>query len=245
MLRYKFIINGIVQGVGFRPTVYKIAKNLGLKGFVLNSSDGVIIEIEGANKDKFIKTLKENLPPLAKIDTIKKEILPPKNYKTFEIAYSKDTIKTTSISPDIAVCEDCLKEMFDKSNRRYLYPFINCTNCGPRYTIIENIPYDRKNTSMKKFKMCENCKKEYTNPLDRRFHAEPISCFECGPKLIIKSPSSKFQVPNNLSEIDKVKFIADKIKEGKIVAIKGLGGFHLVCDATNPEAVSELRIRKK
>ncbi|GAB6044478.1 carbamoyltransferase HypF [Caminibacter profundus] len=243
-MRIKYTINGIVQGVGFRPTVYKIAKNLGLKGFVLNSSDGVIIEIEGVNKDRFIKTLKENLPPLAKIDTIKKEILPPKNYKTFEIAYSKDTIKTTSISPDIAVCEDCLKEMFDKSNRRYLYPFINCTNCGPRYTIIENIPYDRQNTSMKKFKMCENCKKEYTNPLDRRFHAEPISCFECGPKLIIKSPSSKFQVPNNLSEIDKVKFIADKIKEGKIVAIKGLGGFHLVCDATNPEAVSELRIRK-
>jgi len=123
------------------------------------------------------------------------EILPPKNYKTFEIAYSKDTIKTTSISPDIAVCEDCLKEMFDKSNRRYLYPFINCTNCGPRYTIIENIPYDRKNTSMKKFKMCENCKKEYTNPLDRRFHAEPISCFECGPKLIISLVlSSKFQI---------------------------------------------------
>ena len=244
-MRYRYLINGIVQGVGFRPTVYKIAKELNLKGFVLNSGGGVVIEIEGENKDKFLDTLKQNLPPLAKIETIKFEKLKEKNYSSFEIRYSKNTQKTTSISPDIAVCEECLKEMFDKNNKRYLYPFINCTNCGPRYTIIKDIPYDRKNTSMKKFKMCDECYKEYTNPLNRRYHAEPISCYECGPKLIIKSPSSKFQVPSNLSDIEKIEFIAKKIKEGKIVAIKGLGGFHLVCDATQKKAVNELRKRKK
>ena len=204
-MRYRYLINGIVQGVGFRPTVYKIAKKLNLKGFVLNSGGGVVIEIEGENKDKFLDTLKQNLPPLAKIETIKFEKLKEKNYSSFEIRYSKNTQKTTSISPDIAVCEECLKEMFDKNNKRYLYPFINCTNCGPRYTIIEDIPYDRKNTSMKKFKMCDECYKEYTNPLNRRYHAEPISCYECGPKLIIKSPSSKFQVPSNIKKIKKVK----------------------------------------
>jgi len=252
-LRYRFIIEGIVQGVGFRPTVYKIAKELNLKGFVLNSGEGVIIEIEGKNKNKFIDFLKKNLPPLAKIDNINKEILPNKNYKSFEIRYSKNSTKTTFISPDIAICDECLKEMFDKNNRRYLYPFINCTNCGPRYTIIQNIPYDRKNTSMKKFKMCESCKREYENPLDRRFHAEPISCFECGPVLNLKwkmengkwKESSQVK-SSTFQEIEKIfKEIAKLLKNGKIGAIKGLGGFHLVCDATNEEIVRELRRRKK
>jgi len=245
-LRYRFVINGIVQGVGFRPTVYKLAKSLNLKGFVLNSSNGVIIEIEGENKDKFLDELLNSLPPLAKIEKIDFFELPLKNYKDFEIQYSIDNIKTTSISPDMSVCDECLKEMRDFKNRRYLYPFINCTNCGPRYTIIENIPYDRVNTSMKKFKMCENCKKEYENPLDRRFHAEPISCYDCGPKLIVKQKvkSEKFEEVVFNKEIDKIKFIADKIKEGNIVAIKGLGGFHLVCDATNEKAVISLRKRK-
>jgi len=220
-MRYKFIIEGIVQGVGFRPTVYKIATNLDLKGFVLNSGEGVIVEIEGEKKEKFIDTLRENLPPLAKITNIKKEILPLKNYKTFEIKYSQKTLKTTFISPDMSVCEDCIKEMFDKDNRRYLYPFINCTNCGPRYMIIENIPYDRKNTSMKKFKMCENCKKEYENPLDRRFHAEPISCFECGPKLSlkckVKSENWDTQEAGSREKvIDVFKEIAKFLKKGKI-----------------------------
>ncbi|QCT94405.1 carbamoyltransferase HypF [Caminibacter mediatlanticus TB-2] len=245
-MRYKYIINGIVQGVGFRPTVYKIATSLNLKGYVLNSSDGVIIEIEGKNRDKFLNELKNNLPPLAKIEKIECFKLPLKNYKDFEIKYSINTTKTTSISPDISVCEDCLKEMRDKNNRRYLYPFINCTNCGPRYTIIENIPYDRVNTSMKKFKMCENCKKEYENPIERRFHAEPISCYECGPKLSVKFKieNGKWAVKDFNREIKKIEFIANKIKEGKIVAIKGLGGFHLVCDATNEKSVYELRKRK-
>ena len=250
MLRYRFKIEGIVQGVGFRPTVYKIAKSLNLKGFVLNSGEGVIIEIEGEKKEKFIDTLKKNLPPLSKITNIEKEILPLKNYKTFEIKYSQKTSKTTFISPDISVCKDCLREMFDKSNRRYLYPFINCTNCGPRYTIIENIPYDRKNTSMKKFKMCESCEKEYKNPLNRRFHAEPISCFECGPKLSLKCKikNKKWDTHEAVSRgevIGVFKKIEKFLKDGKIGAIKGLGGFHLVCDATNEEVVKELRRRKK
>ena len=250
-MRYKFQIEGIVQGVGFRPTVYKIAKKLDLKGYVLNSGEGVIVEIEGENRDKFIDTLKKNLPPLAKIDKIEKEVLPLKNYSEFIIISSKNTSKTTFISPDKSVCEDCLKEMFDANNRRYLYPFINCTNCGPRYTIIENIPYDRKNTSMKKFKMCEKCEKEYTNPLDRRYHAQPISCYECGPKLSLKLKieSDKWRelrIENEAyTEIKKIfKEVAKFLKDGKIGAIKGLGGFHLVCDATNEKAVKELRERK-
>jgi len=239
-LRTRYIIDGIVQGVGFRPTVYKIANSLNLKGFVLNSGEGVIIEIEGDNSSKFLDELKRNLSPLARIDCIKKERLPLKNFKTFEIYYSKSSNKTTSISPDIAVCEECLKEIFDVKNRRYLYPFINCTNCGPRYTIIKDIPYDRKNTSMAKFKMCKECEKEYNNPLDRRFHAEPISCYDCGPKLrVIDNEGKVLNVEN------EIKFIADKIKEGKIVAVKGLGGFHLVCNATDVEVVKKLRERKR
>ena len=243
-MRYRYKINGIVQGVGFRPSVYKIATNLNLKGFVLNSGDGVIIEIEGKNASKFINELKNNLPPLAKIESIEEEILPLANYKTFEIKESKNSLKTTSISPDKSICDECIKEMFDKNNRRYLYPFINCTNCGPRYTIIKNIPYDRKNTSMKKFKMCEECYKEYINPLDRRYHAEPISCYNCGPKLNVLEGENFKEIPFD-NEIEKIKFIANKIKEGKIVAVKGLGGFHLMCDATNKEAVLELRKRKR
>jgi len=249
-LRIKYKINGIVQGVGFRPTVYKIAKDLDLKGYVLNSGDGVVVEVEGELAEKFIDILKNNLPPLARIDTIEKEILEKTYYTTFEIIESKQSTKTTSISPDISVCDDCLKEMFDANNRRYLFPFINCTNCGPRYTIIKDIPYDRKNTSMSKFKMCEKCNEEYTNPLDRRYHAEPTCCFECGPELSVKwrmenGTWNELRIENGELRIKKIKFIAEKIKEGKIVAIKGLGGFHLVCDATNESAVMELRRRKQ
>ena len=261
-MRYKYLINGIVQGVGFRPTVYKIATSLNLKGYVQNLSDGVIIEIEGKNIDNFLSALKNNLPPLARIDTIEKEILGFIGYKNFEIIESKNTTKTTSISPDIAICDDCLKEMFDKNNKRYLFPFINCTNCGPRWTIIENIPYDRKNTSMKKFKMCKACEKEYTDPLNRRYHAEPTCCYECGPKLSVMSriENGEWRIENEERgprkiedflgyreriDVEKIEFIAERIKEGKIVAIKGLGGFHLVCDATNKKAVNELRERKK
>ena len=249
-MRSKIFIEGIVQGVGFRPFIYKLAKKFGYKGYVLNNGEGVEIDIEGEDINAFIEAIYENLPPLAKIDKLSIKNLPPKNYKTFEIKHSKNTSKTTFISPDIAICEDCLKEMFDKNDRRFLYPFINCTNCGPRYTIIENIPYDRKNTSMKKFKMCEKCEKEYTNPLDRRFHAEPVSCFECGPILGLKckEEDGKWKTKEAGSReqvIGVFEKIAKFLKDGKIGAIKGLGGFHLVCDATNEEAVQELRRRKR
>ena len=247
MLRKRFFFEGIVQGVGFRPTVYRIAKSLNLKGFVLNEGRGVLVEVEGERVEEFKDEFLKNLPPLSKIEKISEEELEEIGYKNFEIKKSKTTKKTTSISPDISVCEDCLKEMYDKNNRRYLYPFINCTNCGPRYTIIENLPYDRKNTSMKKFKMCKKCKSEYENPLDRRYHAEPISCYECGPKLrILYRDKNKWEeFGSELEEIKKIEFITNKIKEGKIVAIKGLGGFHLACDATDEEVVNELRKRKK
>jgi len=242
-MRYKFLINGIVQGVGFRPLVYKIANELKLKGFVLNSGNGVVVEIEGDNRDDFITRLTNNLPPLAKIDSIEKTTLSLKNYEIFEIIYSQNSIKTTSISPDISICDECLAEMFDKNNRRYLYPFINCTNCGPRYSIIENLPYDREKTSMKKFQMCPKCNEEYTNPLDRRFHTEPISCFKCGPVLSLKEKINNGEFEEK--RVDDLKIVADFLKNGKIGAIKGIGGFHLVCDALNIEAIEELRKRKK
>ena len=222
----KLKITGIVQGVGFRPVVYKIAKTLDLKGYVLNNGSGVEIEVVGINEDKFIDELLSNLPPLAKIDNIQ-TFQSHKNYHNFEIKKSKNSTKTTSISPDIAICDECIKDMFDKNNKRYLYPFINCTNCGPRYTIIKNIPYDRKNTSMSKFKMCESCEKEYKDINSRFFHAQPISC-------------EKSELKLNHS----IKYIVEKIKDGKIVAIKGIGGFHLVCDATNEIAIQTLRNRK-
>ena len=259
-MRAKIYIEGIVQGVGFRPFIYKLANEFGYKGYVLNDGKGVEIDIEGEDINSFVTAIKNNLPPLAKIDKISLKYLPLKNYKAFEIKHSKSTSKTTFISPDISVCEDCLKEMFDKNDRRYLYPFINCTNCGPRYTIIENIPYDRKNTSMKKFKMCKNCEKEYTNPLDRRYHAQPISCYECGPTLNLKWKMEKGkweeckegreeEERRKRGGKEEVEWIFSKVarflKEGKIGAIKGLGGFHLVCDATNEKAIYELRNRKK
>jgi len=230
---YKILIKGIVQGVGFRPTVYKIAKSLNLKGYVLNSTNGVEIVVD--KKDEFLKELNKNLPPLAKIDEIKiKEI--DVSFDDFFIKSSKEDDIDVGILPDVAICEDCLKELFDNSNRRYLYPFINCTNCGPRFSIIKKLPYDRENTSFSKFKMCKECEKEYKNPLDRRYHAQPISCYNCGPKL---RTSKKFE-----SEIEKIEYIAKKIKNGNIVAIKSIGGFNLVCDATNNNAVMRLREEK-
>jgi len=239
-MRKKFQIGGIVQGVGFRPTVYRIAKELGLRGYVLNSGEGVVIEVEGEDASLFLQKLIDSLPPLARIDEVNEENLQDAGYEDFIIKDSLNSSKTAFVSPDISVCEECLKELRDKNNRRYLYPFINCTNCGPRYTIIKDIPYDRKNTSMNKFDMCEQCKKEYTDPLNRRYHAEPISCYECGPKLKIVNYDD-----SRMSEYEKIKFIAEKIKEGKIVALKGLGGFHLICDATNTASVKTLRFRKK
>ncbi len=242
--RYKCNIEGIVQGVGFRPFIYKIALKNNLAGFVNNSSEGVHIEIEGSrdNCENFFKDFHSCLPPLAKIDKITKNKIDIKNSKKFIIIQSETSdINFASVSPDIAICNDCLRELKDKNNRRFNYYLINCTNCGPRYTIIDKVPYDRINTSMNKFKMCIECEKEYTNPLDRRYHAQPISCHECGPSVkFYKTHNEDFLAKDD----EAIKLCAKSIKNGNIVAVKGLGGFHLMCDATNIKTIKKLRIRK-
>ena len=241
--RYRYKIEGIVQGVGFRPFIYQIAHNNSLAGYVLNNSLGVEIEIEGElkNLENFDKTLHTKLPPLARVDFVNKEELELLGLKGFEIRQSRhEESKQTLISPDMSICDDCLKELKDKNNFRYNYFFINCTNCGPRYSIIKTVPYDRKNTSMNPFIMCQKCKSEYTNPMDRRYHAQPISCKDCGPRLSLKNMDGEL-LAKNQNAIDK---LANLIKEGHIVAMKGMGGFHLICDATNDKSIKLLRERK-
>ncbi len=244
MKRLKIHITGAVQGVGFRPFVYNLAKRLNLNGYVTNDTHGVIIEIEGKEKNinQFLISLQTEKPPLAHIFSQEIEELPLKEFKDFEIKKSKSKgKKEVFILPDISTCEECLKEMNDPQNRRYRYPFINCTNCGPRFTIIEKLPYDRPNTTMKKFKMCPQCEKEYKDPQDRRFHAQPNACPVCGPHISLFTSDKEFISEKEKALKDTVKLL----KEGKILAIKGVGGFHLVCDATNNKAIKTLRERKK
>jgi len=240
----KFNITGVVQGVGFRPFIYQLAYRYHLNGFILNTSTGVNMELEGEMNaiEAFTEALHQELPPLARIDSLSSEETHCVGHTSFQILQSNtEDQKSTLVSPDIALCENCLQELHDPANRRYAYPFINCTDCGPRYSIIDTLPYDRPNTSMHSFTMCKACQKEYNDPLDRRFHAQPISCPNCGPTLKLLDPKG-----NVLEEVsDAIKSTADAIKKGSIVAIKGLGGFHLVCDATNTSAVDTLRKRKQ
>lgn len=260
--RVKIHITGVVQGVGFRPFIYQLANHFGLKGWVLNASDGVWIDVEGAvsQVDGFIRAIPEKAPPRARIENISLEKLEPKGFEKFEIRKSRsEEGKFLLISPDIATCRECVKELFDPRDRRYRYPFINCTNCGPRFTIIEDIPYDRPKTTMKKFPMCPQCEKEYHDPMNRRFHAQPNACPVCGPSLILikrtggKGQKERFKdygvegFVEGWEEVrgDPIKEVVKALKAGQIVAIKGLGGFHLACDATNNEAVKLLRERKK
>lgn len=242
----KIHITGIVQGVGIRPFIYGLATRLALTGWVRNTSAGVDIEVDGTQGtlDAFLQALKSELPPLARLDTVEVSFGPPGWFTEFEILHSKEMKGAFQpISPDVCICPDCLRELFDPSNRRYRYPFINCTNCGPRFTIISDIPYDRLNTTMAPFAMCPDCAAEYQNPLDRRFHAQPVACHVCGPKIWLETAGATFNSP--LSEGDMALHAAQKfLAEGKILAVKGLGGFHLACDATNAEAVAELRRRK-
>lgn len=240
----KLNITGVVQGVGFRPFIYQLADRYHLYGFILNSTAGVSVEIEGKENaiEAFVEALQQELPPLARIDRLSSDVGTYVGYTNFQILESQtQNDKSALVSPDIAICENCLQEMHDPSNRRYAYPFINCTDCGPRYSIIETLPYDRPYTSMHFFTMCEACHSEYTDPLDRRFHAQPISCPDCGPTLRLLDTEHKVLEEGN----NTVKLTADAIKKGAIVAVKGLGGFHLVCDATNTKAVEELRKRKQ
>lgn len=242
--RYLIKIKGIVQSVGFRPTVYRYAKENQLFGFVLNSSEGVVIEVEGKKEKikRFIEKIKKFPPERAKIEEIYIEKIGLKYEKEFRIIESEKKEKVyIDISPDISTCNDCLNELFDITNRRYLFPFINCTNCGPRFTIIKNIPYDRKNTTMDEFKMCEKCKEEYLNPENRRYHAEPTCCFNCGPEIKLIDSKGKFIEKG----IEAIKVSARLIKEGKILLIKGIGGYHLSCNAENENAIEILRERKK
>ena len=239
---YKIEIFGAVQGVGFRPFVYRICTDLGLFGEVFNDGEGVKIFINGSNLHlkELEKKLKYELPPLARIDKIKIYEIPQRIYNDFKIVSSQNSQKFNPILPDFAICDDCRREFYDPQNKRYKYPFINCTNCGPRLSIIAKLPYDRANTTMAKFKMCEFCESEYKNPLNRRYHAEPTACAKCGPKLFLKNASGEILEQGE----NAVKNLCEIIKQGSIVAVKGLGGFHIMCDATNERAVECLRIRK-
>lgn len=245
-------VTGVVQGVGFRPFVYGLATRLDLHGWVCNTSRGVEILVDGpsSNLEKFTQSLTLEKPALAKIDAVRVEEAPRQSFSSFEIRESQSVEGDYQpISADIAICADCERELFDPDNRRYLYPFINCTNCGPRFTIIREIPYDRPKTTMADFLMCIDCLAEYNNPLNRRFHAQPVACPECGPFLELRETRPRSSNLDSLiSSIEYRNFAVFKarrlLREGYIVAIKGLGGFHLACDASNSSAVAELRRRK-
>ena len=241
---YKIAINGTVQGVGFRPFIYQLATSFNLHGTVSNGTQGVeiIINTYPDSLKVLLQKIKDGLPLLASIDTIKTTEIAQKQFTDFQIISTNEEGKrTVRIPPDVSICKECEAELFDPNNRRYAYPFITCTHCGVRYSIIYDLPYDRKNTSMKFFEMCEACKEEYTNPLDRRYHAQPIGCWECGPQLKLEIRNEKLEIKQS-EIIDKaVEFLL----EGNILAVKGVGGYHLICDATNEEAVQKMRERKK
>lgn len=241
--RIRLLVKGVVQGVGFRPFVYQLARKHGLAGFVLNTGEGVEIEVEGELKDLevFRYGLKHSAPPRASIDSISPRIMHVQGDNDFVIKPSVEKPEEFQlVSPDIATCDECAAELFDPADRRFRYPFTNCTNCGPRFTIIEDMPYDRPKTTMAKFVMCPDCQAEYDNPNNRRFHAQPNACPVCGPKLTF--------VRREAEAIEGEEALAaavEMLKEGKIVAVKGLGGFQLACDAENENAVNRLRTRKR
>jgi hydrogenase maturation protein HypF len=239
----QILVRGIVQGVGFRPFVYSLATELNLTGWVRNSSRGVEIEVYGIESavSTFVESIRRDTPPLARIDHLESRSCLPNGSSSFEIIHSEPQPgEFLPVSPDVAICPDCQRELFDRNDRRYRYPFINCTNCGPRFTIIHDIPYDRPNTTMADFPLCPDCKAEYDNPLDRRFHAQPVACPVCGPQVWLETKGRKVSAGD-----DAILAARKWLKDGKILAIKGLGGYHLACDATNPGAVSELRRRKQ
>ena len=240
--RLKVVVRGAVQGVGFRPFIYRLAIEMGLAGWVLNSSSGVFLEVEGAPEKlrSFLLRIEREKPALASIQSLESLYLDATGYRGFEIRPSVDGDKTALVLPDIATCADCRREIFDPHNRRHLYPFTNCTHCGPRFTIIESLPYDRKRTTMRRFKMCARCRAEYENPDDRRFHAQPNACPECGPQLQLMDREGHELATRH----DALRAAAQYIRNGNIVAVKGLGGFHLMCDAASEDAVRMLRRRK-
>jgi hydrogenase maturation protein HypF len=238
-------INGLVQGVGFRPFLFTLAKEYELTGEVSNTASGVLAIVEGSlsRLDQFIHDIKAKQPPLSNVTSVITNEIAIAGFQTFKIIQSKSSTKSnTLISPDVSICEDCFDEMQNLSNRRFKYPFINCTNCGPRFTIIKDIPYDRPKTSMKAFTMCKECQKEYDDPMDRRFHAQPNACSLCGPQIFLTDNKGCRIDLNPQKALNKA---SDLLKRGKIMAIKGLGGFHLAVDARNDKAVRLLRKRKQ
>ncbi len=227
MERRRFRVRGIVQGVGFRPFVHGLARRHGLAGFVLNDGEGVVIEAEGGELDHFATELVAEAPPLSRIESVAVETIEPLGESEFRILASVPSGRSALIPADVATCDDCLRELHDPADRRYRYPFTNCTQCGPRFTIVRVVPYDRPNTTMAGFPMCAECRREYEDPADRRFHAEPIACPACGPQLSMPLAEAVFL-----------------LREGAILAVKGLGGYHLACDASREETVARLRARK-
>ncbi|MHB1633471.1 MAG: carbamoyltransferase HypF, partial [Acidithiobacillus sp.] len=242
VVRYRLRVLGQVQGVGFRPFAYRLATELGLGGWVRNDGRGVDMEVQGLVPDleRLILDLRLKAPPLARVEGIEvREIAPRPACPNFLIEKSRTGMVRTGVSPDAAVCDACLEELFDPADRRYRYPFINCTDCGPRYTIIGALPYDRPNTSMAGFGLCLRCRREYGEPLDRRFHAEPVACPACGPQLALHDGEGRA-----LAVPDVLAAALGLIRAGRTLAVKGLGGFHLVCDARQGEAVARLRAAK-
>ncbi|OPX86660.1 MAG: Carbamoyltransferase HypF [Pelotomaculum sp. PtaB.Bin013] len=241
--RYRIVIKGVVQGVGFRPFVYNLAQVWGVKGSVLNSSRGVVIEAEAEenNVAGFLSELKNNPPQLSRISDYQLSKMPPAGYTSFVIlASDPGDEKEALVPPDVAICADCAKEIIDRKDRHYQYPFTNCTNCGPRFTIINEIPYDRPKTSMASFSMCDQCAREYHDPADRRFHAQPTACPVCGPHVEVLDSAGR----NVAGKENWLETCWNILQDGKILALKGLGGYHLACDAKNKEAVKALRRRK-
>jgi len=242
-------VTGTVQGVGFRPFIYSLATDMGLRGTVTNTSEGVIIEVEGEGADLFAGRMRAGAPPLARIDEVRVtpgEVPLSPQLDGFSIRESTESGSFTLVSPDVSTCADCMRELADPSDRRFGYPFINCTNCGPRYSITERVPYDRPNTTMRAFTMCGRCQSEYEDPSDRRMHAVPNACADCGPSVKLLNSDGKGASAFEFSKSpDPIKAAAEIIKDGGIVALKGLGGFHLACDAENAKAVEKLRERKR
>ena len=249
----RIFVKGVVQGVGFCPFIYGLATQLNLHGWVCNTSGGVEILVQGqtSNVDKFIRSIKTEAPSLARIEEVTAFDEPANiEYSSFAIRPSTRIVGAyRALVADISICPDCERELFTPKDRRYLYPFISCSNCGPRFTVIKDIPYDRANTTMADFPMCDRCRAEYTDPLNKRFHAQPIACPDCGPFVELRETHSQFPTADprissielHVSAILKARRL---LREGYIVAIKGLGGFHLACDASNPYTVAELRDRK-
>src|SRR5690348_1437805 len=241
-VRRRVRVEGTVQGVGFRPFVYRLAAEMGVSGHVLNDSRGVEVEVQAdvAVVERFLERLPSEAPPLARVESVLVDVVPVGGPGGFEIRESAAGEPDAPVSADASTCDDCLGELFDAADRRHRYPFINCTNCGPRFTIVRGVPYDRPLTTMAGFEMCADCRAEYGDPRDRRFHAQPIACPRCGPSLRLADATGRSLATRESALAEAVA----ALRSGRVVAVKGLGGFHLACAAGDEDAVAALRSRK-